>query len=63
MLKCRSSKTEYSVLNIPFLFAFSPAEPIASIKVGDHYVQPPSAVADVGVTPNSHFTFVPDWQN
>ena len=51
MLKCRSSKTE--------MFHFF----IASIKVGDHYVQPPSAVTDVGVTPNSHFTFVPDVNN
>ena len=56
MLKCRSSKTEI----FHFFSRFSPAEPIASIKVGDHYVQPPSAVTDVGVTPNSHFTFVPD---
>ena len=51
MLKCRSSKTE--------MFHFF----IASIKVGDHYVQPPSAVTDIGVTPNSHFTFVPDVNN
>ena len=59
MLKCRPSKTEM----FHFFSHFSPAEPIASMKVGDHYVQPPNAVTDVGVTPNSHFPFVHDVSN
>ena len=59
MLKCRPSKTEM----FHFFSHFSPAEPIASIKVGYHYVQPPGAVTDVGVTPNSHFPFVHDVSN
>lgn len=36
MLKCNPSRTEI----IYFSSHFSPAELIASIKVGDHYIQP-----------------------
>ena len=40
--------------------SFSPAAPIASIKVSDHYVQPTSVVTDLGaVTLDSHLTLVP----
>ena len=47
----------------PFLFAFSLTEPIASIKVGDRYDQPTSIVTDLGVTLDSHLTFVPHVNN
>ena len=55
MLKCNLSKTEI----INFSSRFSPAEPIGSSKVGDHYVQPTIVVKDLGVTLDSHLTFVP----
>ena len=59
MLKCNLSKTEI----INFSSRFSPAEPICSSKVGDHYVQPTSVVKDLGVTLDSHLTFVPPVNN
>ena len=59
MLKCNLSKTEI----INFSSRFSPAEPIGSNKVGDHYVQPTSVVKDLGVTLDSHLTFVPPVNN
>ena len=55
MLKYTPSKTEI----IHFSSRVSPAEPIASIIVGDHYVQPTSVVKDLGVTLDSHIIFVP----
>ena len=59
MLKCNLSKTAI----IYFSSRFSPAEPIGSIKVGDHYVQPTSVVKDLGVTLDSHLTYVPHVSN
>ena len=59
MLKCNPSKTEI----IHFSSRFSPPEPIASIKVGHHYVQPTSVIKNLGVTLDSHLTFVPHVNN
>ena len=59
MLKCKSSKTEI----IHFSSRFSPPEPIASIKVGHHHVQPTSVIKNLGVTLDSHLTFVPHVNN
>ena len=59
MLKCNPSKTEI----IHFSWRFSPPEPIASIKVGHHYVQPTSVIKHLGVTLDSHLSFVPHVNN
>ena len=59
MLKCNPSKTEI----IHFSSRFSPPEPIASIKVGHHNVQPTSVIKNLGVTLDSHLTFVPHVNN
>ena len=59
MLKCNPSKTQTT----HFSSRFSPAEPISSIKVGDHYVPPTSVVRDLGVALDSHPTFVPTVNN
>ena len=59
MLKCNPSKTEI----IHFSSRFSPPEPIASIKVGHHYVQPASVIKNLGVTLDSHLIFVPHVNN
>ena len=59
MLKCNPSKTGM----IHFSSRASPAEPIALIIVRDHYVQPTSVVKDLGVTLDSHLTFVPHVNN
>ena len=53
------SKTEI----IHFSSRFSPPEPIASIKVGHHNVQPTSVIKNLGVTLDSHLTFVPHVNN
>jgi len=58
-LKCKSSKTEI----IHFSSRFSPPEPIASIIVGHHHVQPTSVIKNLGVTLDSHLTFVPHVNN
>lgn len=55
MIKCNPTKTEIIHLSS----RFSPAEPTASIKVGDHCVQPSSVVKDLGVTLDPHLTLVP----
>ena len=54
MLKCNPSKTEI----IHSSSRFSPAQPIFSIKVSDHYAQPTRVIKDLGVTLDSHLTFV-----
>ena len=54
MLKYNPSETEI----IHFSSRFSPAEPIVWIKVVDRYAQPTSVVKDLGVTFDSHLTFV-----
>ena len=61
MLECNPSKTQTT----HFSSRFSPAEPISSIKVGDHYVPPTSVVRDLGVALDSHLTlsFVPNVNN
>ena len=59
MLKCNPSMTEI----IHFSSRFSPPEPIASIKVRHHYVQPTSVIKNLGVTLDSHLTFVPHVNN
>ena len=59
LLKCNPSKTEI----IHFSSCFSPPEPIASIKVGDHYVQPTSVLKALGVTLDSQPSFVPHVNN
>ena len=59
MLKCNPSKNEI----IHFSSRFSPPEPIASIKVGHHYVQPTSVIKNLGVTLDSHLTFFPHVNN
>ena len=59
MLKYNASKTEI----IHFSSRFLPPEPIASIKVGHHYVQPTSVIENLGVTLDSHLTFVPHVNN
>ena len=46
-----------------FSSRFSPPEPIASIKVSHHYVQPTSVIKNLGVTLGSHLTFVPHVNN
>ena len=57
--KCNPSKTEI----IHFSSRFSPPEPIASIKVGHHNIQPTSVIKNLGVTLDSHLTFVPHVNN
>ena len=59
ILKCNSSKTEI----IHFCSRFSPPEPIASIKVGHHYIHPTSVIKNLGVTLDSHLTFFPHVNN
>ena len=59
MLKCNLSKTKI----IHFSSCFLPPEPIASIKVGHHQVQPTSVIENLGVTLDSHLTFVPHVNN
>ena len=59
MLKCNPSKTQI----IHFSSRVSPSEPIASIKVGHHCVQPTSVIKNLGVTLDSHLTFVPHVNN
>lgn len=59
MLKCNPFKTEI----IHFSSRFSRAELILSIKVGDHHAQPNSVIKDLGVTLDSHLTFVPHVNN
>lgn len=53
MLKCNAKETEI----IHFSSRFSPAEPIASIKVGDYPIKLRNEVKDHGVTPDRHLTF------
>ena len=55
MIKCNPTKTEIIHLSS----RFPPAELTASIKVGDHCVQPSSVVKDLGVTFDPHLTLVP----
>ena len=59
MLEYNPSKTQTT----HFSSRFSPAEPISSIKVGDHYVPPTSVVRDLDVALDSHLTFVPNVNN